>query len=217
MERFLKRIHASLYFSNKNWIYIHMCMNFDVLNFGLLDFHSDSLNSFGLPDLKSQTLNGIWNDLELQRKSWKHLLSLKQLYWRYSKRFGTTEKNENVVSIKHTFWHYLKWFGTAEKILKTMSLKHVFFAFWYYLKRFWTAANTIITRLVNCALWWYFKRCWTADKNENRAFKSLYSVTIWTIFWNFREKLKTRTINDAFWRYFILYFDLQRKFWKQSS
>ena len=43
MERFLKRIHASLYFSNKNWIYIHMCMNVYVLNFGLLDFHSDSL------------------------------------------------------------------------------------------------------------------------------------------------------------------------------
>ena len=43
MERFLKRIHASLYFSNKKWIYIHMCMNFYVLNFGLLDFHSDSL------------------------------------------------------------------------------------------------------------------------------------------------------------------------------
>ena len=68
MERFLKRIHASLYFSNKKWIYIHMCMNFYVLNFGLLDFHSDSLIFIRTP----------W--FEKSNAEW------------YLKRLGTAEK-----------------------------------------------------------------------------------------------------------------------------
>ena len=49
MERFLKE--PSLL--PKKQIYIDMCMNLDVLNFGLLNFHSDSLlERLELLDLK---------------------------------------------------------------------------------------------------------------------------------------------------------------------
>ena len=40
--------------------------------------------------------DGIWNDLKLQRRM--KTMSLKHAFWRYLKRFGTAEKNENNVS-----------------------------------------------------------------------------------------------------------------------
>ena len=134
--------------------------------------------------------DGIWNDLELQRKQMK-TRTLNGAFRRYLKRFGTAErfrkndgkwcivmvfetdwnwnKNKSRSLFQRAFWHYLKrYFGTAEKLSKTMTVKR---ALGQFLERFGTAA----------------------------------------------KNLKTRTVNGALCCYFIRYFDLQRKNWNQWS
>ena len=77
---------------------------------------------------------GIWNDLELQRKNENNVskvcvLKVFETSWNCREKLRT-------MSLKNAFWHFLKRFGTVEFILKTMSLKH---AFLRYLKRFGNA------------------------------------------------------------------------------
>ena len=128
--------------------------------------------------------DGIWNNLELQRNSWKHCL--------YSMRSDGIWNNWNcketlkTLSLQHALWRYLKRFDTAENILKTFSLKH---AFWRYWKLFGTAENLSKQNVFKACTMVVFKKDLNCSKNNNNENKDgkVCIVTVFQTIWKCRK------------------------------
>ena len=151
--------------------------------------------------------DGIWNDLELQRKNWnqgqngafwwklKLQWEKQYMFWlnqcdlvgvRYAKPLGDVEMDGDccILPLFDTI------FRPAEIMLKAMNLNG---AFWRYLIR-----NVEMQRKI--------------ESNESKwCILPLFD----TKFRPEEKMLKAMNLNGAFWRYLIRYFDLQRKKSKQ--
>ena len=121
--------------------------------------------------------DGIWKCFVLHRKM--KTMSLKNAFWPYLKRLGTSEKTLRAMFLKYELWRYLKRFGTAENFLKAMFLK---FALWRDLKRFGYA-----------------------EKNENTDGKWCI-LTGFEMIWNFYVKTCECSILTPFSFYCIFWY-----------
>ena len=116
-------------------------------------------------------------------------------------------------SLKHPFWHYLKRFRTLENVLKTRYIKKVF---WSYLKQSQLFESNVTKAYLSILFLKDIRNC---NKKNNTYFvlkqggtwgrgsllekkeRKWCILTIFETISNYREKIKTLTVNGAFWPY----------------
>ena len=168
--------------------------------------------------------DGIWNDLELQRKYLK-TTSLKHAFWRYLKRFGTAEKQMKTMTLNHAFWRI--WNDSEpqksfENNVSKACILTVFKTIWNCREHFENNVFKARIMVVSVTIWncreidennlhlkhaflRYLKRVWTVGKIWKHENKDAYACNVTrfdTIFWLADNILREVKRNGAFWRFY---------------